>query len=87
MNTKEANKNISYLQSELNESKHMIEQFREAEKAKERGKEKLSEDYEKLRETTEKDTATEVAYKLSCYNLELENKFKQIIPNKVSCQS
>lgn len=85
LRTKEANKNISYLQNELDESKHMIEQFQEAAmKSKERDKQKLSEHYEKLREIIEKDTATKVADKLCYYNLELENKFKMIVPSEVS---
>ena len=78
--TKEANN----LQTELDESKNMVEQFREAaKKSKERGKEKLSEVNEKLRETIEEDTASKVADKL----LELENKFKTIVPSEVSYQS
>lgn len=83
LKAKGANTEIDNLQSELNKSKLLKEQFeRDAEKTKE-GKEKLLEEHEKLKKTieTERDTITKVADKLNHCNLELEKKIKKIIPN------
>lgn len=71
----------------------MIEQFQEAvKKAKDRGKEKFSKKYDKLKMTIVKDTETKVTQllldKLSYRIEEFEKKFKNMFPNyKVSCYS
>lgn len=90
LKTKKADINIGYIQSELNKSKQLVEQFQEAaKKAKEIGKEELSEKCDKLMGTIEKDLATKVMQLLQnklgyCYE-EFEKKFKKIVPNYEVC--
>ena len=72
------------MQSELNKSKQLGEQFQEAaEKANEKCENLLNE-YSKLKESSEKDTMTKLDKlqdKISDYSLKLGQKFKQIFPD------
>ena len=86
----QANKKIESLRSELNHSKKLADQFKETAETAKKHKENLLEEY-KSKENTKKSITMKLEKlqdNLNYCNMELEKKFKRIIPNfKVSCYS